>query len=197
MLKFQSISADENVWRLICLPVLRSAEGVEGKRGVFGRTILPIMLVLAASAVTGWAQVRSNAASVTLYARIEESFSLQHLVVPTGQSFVGDSAPAPQALLIGLGWTLRHAREFKVGFRHLRPADATSPASGYSLMSLRQLSVMPQVFSFMPMETSGPPVLGAWGDNEEDPVGQASLLMALPRPDKGEAVTVLISVVIL
>ena len=155
------------------------------------------MLALAASAVTGLAQVRSSAASVTLVARIEESFSFQHLVVPAGQSFVGDAESAPQALLIGLGWTLCQARDFKIGFRRQRPADATSPASGSSLMSLRQLGLRSQVFSFMPMETSGPPVLGAWGDNEKDPVGQASLLMALPRPEKGEVVTVLISVVIL
>ena len=164
---------------------------------MFGRTILSIVLVLSASAVAGLAQVRSSAASVTLVARLEESFSLQHVVVPAGQSFVGDSESAPQALLIGLGWTLRHARDFKIGFRQQRPADATSLASGSSLMSLRQLALMSQVFSFMPIETSGPPVLGAWGDNEEDPVGRAVLLMALLRPDKGEAVTVRISVVIL
>lgn len=155
------------------------------------------MLVLWASAVTGLAQVRSSAASVTLVARLDESFTLRHAVVPAGQSFVGDSESAPQALQIGLGWTLRHARDFKIDYRQQRAADATSPASGSSLMSLRQLGLMSQVFSFMPVEISGPAVLGAWGDNEENPVGWAVLLMALPRPDQGEAVTVRISVVIL
>jgi hypothetical protein len=155
------------------------------------------VIVLSASAVAGSAQVRSSAASVTLVARLDESFSLQHVVAPAGQFFAGDSESAPQFLQIGLGWTLCHARDFKIGFRQQRPADATSPASGSSLMSLRQLALMSQVFSFMPIESSGPPVLGVWGDNEEDPVGRAVLLMALPRPDKGEAVTLLISVVIL
>jgi hypothetical protein len=155
------------------------------------------MLVLSASAVAGLAQVRSSAASVTLVARLEESFSLQQVVVPAGQTFVGDSESAPQALQIGLAWTLRHARDFKIDYRQQRPADATSPAPGSRLMSLRQLGLMSQVLSFMPIESSGPPVLGAWGDNEEDPVGRAVLLMALPSPDKGEAVTIRISVVIL
>ena len=164
---------------------------------MFRRTILSIVIVLSASAVAGLAQVRSSAASVMLVARLDESFSLQPVVVPAGQSFVGDSESAPQALQIGLGWTLRPARDFKIEYRQQRPADATSPASGSSLMSLRQLALMSQVFSFVPFEISGPPVLGAWGDNEEDPVGRAVLLLALPRPDKGEAVTVRISVVIL
>lgn len=177
--------------------MLRAAGRAERTRQVFRQIILMLLLVLLASAATGLAQVRSSAASVTLVARLDESFSLQHVAVPAGQSFIGDSESAPQAVQVGLGWTLRQARDFKIQYKLERQSDAGSSPSDSGLMSLKRLGLMSQLFSFMPFETGGPPVVGVWGNNEEDPVGQAALLMALPKSEKDEPLTVRVSVVIL
>jgi hypothetical protein len=177
--------------------MLRAADRAERTRDVFRQTILMLLLVSLASAATGLAQVRSSAASVTLVARLDESFSLQHVAVPAEQSFNGDIESAPQALQVDLCWTLRQARDFKIQYKLERQSDAGSSPSDSGLMSLKRLGLISQIFSFIPFETSGPPVVGVWGNNEEDPVGRAALLMVLPKSGRDEPLTVRISAVIL
>lgn len=156
-----------------------------------------LLLILPVWAATGSAQIRSSTASVTLLAHIQESFSIQPVAIPAGQSFNRRVESMPQALQVWLGWTLQQGRDFQIKYKLEGQNDSDSPASDSGLVSLKQRGLMPLVFSFMPFETYGSPVVGVWGNNEEDPMGEATFMLALPKPEKGEALRVRISVVIL
>lgn len=143
----------------------------------------------------GFAQVSSGAASVTLRATVEESFSAQPVLVPFAQPFVENGEPAPLALVVSLGWTLRPGRHFQIASATERRVGHEFSSSHDGPMSLRQLEISSHAFSFMPSPEGQLVLLEATGKGEEDAVGRAAFMMVLPTPLGGEDLTVRISII--
>jgi hypothetical protein len=132
-----------------------------------------------------WAQVRSNAASVTLLARMEESFSMRFVEAPSGQPFAEGGGVPAAAVQVFLHWQLRGGRTFKIApaIEAENAAQTTKP----ELVTLSQLAVSSQVFGFLSSPRGPTNVLATWGDSEETPVGTAAILLALPTREDLEA----------
>jgi hypothetical protein len=162
-----------------------SSRGATSMAATFPKVVF--LMVLPALAATLPAQVRSQAASVTLRARVEESVSVRAYPISLPQAErEGDESPAA-ALHILLDWRLQGARVYRVGYGLEEDDETTSAAVHPGFFSLRQLQAKAAAFSFMSTSSDQPAVLGVWGNADRDPTGAASFLLAVPS--RGEATT--------
>jgi hypothetical protein len=131
------------------------------------------------------AQVRSNGASVTLVARMEESFTVRFAESPVDQDLTANASKLPKAIQVFLRWHLRGATSFKIA-PAVDPGTATQP-SAPQLATLSELAASSQVFGFLPSPHGLTRVLGTWGDSEEKPVGTAAIVLVFPARSDPEA----------
>jgi hypothetical protein len=117
------------------------------------------------------------------------------MAVPLAQAFADSPDPAPQALVVSLGWTLRQARHFRIAYEIERQSSDDSVASVHETLTLHQLETPAPIFSFMPFQTDGTQLFGLGGNNEEDAVGRAAFMMVVPSPREGEDLTVRVRVI--
>lgn len=134
-----------------------------------------------------WAQFRSNAASVTLVAGMEESFTIRYGEIRVAQTLAEGAGMLPATVQVFLYWRLRGARSFKIAPALEAGTSAQTQPSGRELMTLSELAASSQVFGFVPSPPGPARVLGIWGDSEEKAVGAAAILLVLPARDDAGA----------
>jgi hypothetical protein len=155
-----------------------------------------ILMVLLAVAAPFPAQISSQATSVTLRARVEESVSVRAFAIPVAQA-PGDNAQAnPVGLNVLLDWRLQGARIYRVGYGLEADDEPSRDAQHPGFFSLRQLEAKAAAFSFLSASSDQPAVLGVWGNTDREPTGAASLLLTVPPSDEATTATLRITVAV-
>ncbi len=158
----------------------------EGGREVSRLQASLCLCVALLAAASGYAQLRSSAASVTLIAQVQESFSLHSVEIPLAQPLAGGEPSTPRVVQTLLGWQLRPGRTFQLTY-HLE--NATGPAdspSYFGTVILSRVTPLPPILSFLP---SAPPagVIAGWGNAETAPTGVAGFALVVPPVSPLEA----------
>jgi hypothetical protein len=155
-----------------------------------------MIMVLPAVAGAGLAQIRSQAASVTLIARVEESVSLKAFPISLAQAAADNAKPNQAALHLLLDWRLQEGRTYHVGYG-LEEREVPSPGgTDPRFFSLRQMEAQAPAFSFLAATSDQPAVLGVWGDTDRARTGAASFLLVLPSRSPAQSATLRISVAV-
>ncbi|MBZ5516902.1 MAG: hypothetical protein LAN62_19050 [Acidobacteriia bacterium] len=155
-----------------------------------------VIAVLLAVASTGLAQQRSQAVSVTLIARVEESVSIGALPMSLAPAAGEDTEPNQSALHVLLDWRLLEGRTYRVGYEWEEGEAHSLGAKDPNYFSLRQMEAQAAAFSFLAPRTNHPEVLGVWGDTDRQRSGAASFLLVSPATNRAHGGTMRISVAV-
>jgi hypothetical protein len=174
-----------------------SAECSAGTMRMGATIVRAIMIMLLpAVAAAGLAQVRSQAVSVALIARVEESVSIKALPVSLAPAAGGKEQPNQAALHVLLDWTLQGGRTYHVGFA-LEEGPVPSPGvTETRYFSLRGMEAQAAAASFLAARSDQPEVLGVWGDTNPDRTGAAGFLLVLPSTDQAQGGTLRVSIAV-
>jgi hypothetical protein len=142
------------------------------------------------------AQISSQAASVTLHARVEESVSVKAYSISVAQPPGHGGRLNPVALHVLLNWRLQGARVYRVGYGLQADDEPLPEAEHREFFSLRELEAKAAAFCLLPASGDRPTVLGVWGNTDQDPSGMASLLLTVPFSDADAAATLRITLAV-
>ena len=156
------------------------------------------LLLSLASLITGMpaaAQLRSPGAGVTLVAILHDSVRVQYQFVPRAWSFAQDDAAPLEVLHVFLQWRLRPGQSVQIQSTLDTEHQTRSLLSPSGFVSIRQLTAASSAFAFQLPSATPAVVLGA--ESEEAPVGRASFLIGLARPNQADGYTIRIAIAVL
>ena len=134
-------------------------------------------------ALPAFAQLSSPAASVTLVATVQESVTIQHLVIPSAQPASDNQVAPPEGLLVFLQWRFDQGKSIQMKCA-LNPDHASgpdsSPAHFASFSKLASASAALAFQSQAQLKTMAPGLVAA---PEQTPVGSASFLLGVNPPN--------------
>jgi hypothetical protein len=170
----------------------------EGEERRVLRALASILVLVAwAGGVPACAQVASKSAAVTLVARVQESFTLFPTPIPALDPDSDQPGSNPQGVQVVLSWRLHHGRSFQVGY-DLTDESGNQPAtlsSGVVVPS--RISAVPLVYSFLPVPSALPGIVGGWGNRETDPSGVAGFSFLIPFHYQAERPTLRLRAIVL
>ena len=144
------------------------------------RIALPLCLI---TALPVFAQLNSPAASVTLVATVQESVTIQHLVLPRAQPDVNDDSPPPEGLLVFLQWRFEQGKGVQMKYTLNPDQENASDSSPARFASLSKLASAAAGFAFQSQAQIKTMALGLVPEPEQTQVGSASFLVGVNRPN--------------
>ncbi len=146
-----------------------------------------VALTLLMHGVPARAQFNSRSASVTLNATLPESLSVRPQFVDVGQT--SDQTTRFEVLHVFFQWRLRPGQSFQVESNLSTAANTEWSPGRSSFVNLRELAVASSALAFRPAPENQFVLLGAVTEGEERPVGTASIIVRVPKPDPARART--------